>query len=261
MQIANQTRCGRALGLWVVLLGTSGAVIAGENVLLEAPVVVSTSSDADIFPESWRTAPILASGEILAESEHPRVIRILKHALAKYPAKVLETHLRHVYVLSELKYSGVSPSGTNSRTDVYLKVGAIEKGFTDGWIEDVFHAEFSSILLRNRSRDLDRTAWNRFNPEGFEYLGNGVDAIKQDKARLRPDEKLHAQGFLRQYSQSTLEHDFNAFAAALLMGRKELWTLAEQHPNLAGKLRLTMEFYHALDADWTEPRFRALVPK
>lgn len=242
-----------------VYLGIGQAYgLAEELRLLDFPVVVATSSAPDVFPKSWRGAPISATGELLAESEFERVRGILKYAMSKYPNNVLNQHLKQVFVLSELRYSGVTTSGTNSATNVYLKIGNVQHGFTDEWIERVFHAELSSILWRNRG--LDDQAWCKHNPPDFQYLGSGVDAIKQKKHSVRFDQLLHEQGFLAEYSKSTLENDFNAIVASLFVGDKRLWDLSKEFPRLKGKLELTIAFYSALDPTWTEAKFRSFVP-
>lgn len=95
---------------------------------------------------------------------------------------MLRAGLKAVYVLGGLRCCGVITSGTNSRTTVYLRIGSVKDGYTDAHIEGVFHAEFSSILLRNHAALLDKQAWQSLNPPCFKYLGNGVDAVKQGKA-------------------------------------------------------------------------------
>ena len=232
---------------------------AAERVVAEQPVRLVTSFDSGMFPESWRTAPILASGESLSEDQFERVRAILERSARKYPPVVLQKHLKTVYVLSELKYSGIVTSGTNSQTDVYLKVGDPKMGFTDAHIEGVFHAEFSSILLRNCQQDFKAAAWQKINPPGFEYLGNGVDAVKQKKAGLVLRRELHEQGFLKEYSQSTLENDLNAFAMLIFSGDGAMWELAEKFPKLQRKLELTLDFYQRIDPAFTEKHFRTLV--
>ncbi len=234
-------------------------MLAEERVLLSEPVPVTTSSEPNIFPQRWLEKPILASGKELDKAKCVRVGPVIERALAKYPKLVLDAHLKHVYVLSELKYSGVSAGGTNSRTAVYLKIGDNDALYSNAWIERTFHAEFSSILMRNRARDSDSEAWQKLNPVDFRYLGSGVDAIKQRKHGQQMDEKLHALGFLKEYSQSTLENDFNAFAASLFGGDEYIWTLSEKHPPIAGKLKLTIAFYQALDPTLTEETFRRFV--
>lgn len=235
------------------------AATAEERVILEAPVRVATSTSPAIFPESWQKAPLLASGEALPEEQFDRVRRILGRALAKYPPQVLQEDLKTVFVLAELRYSGVITSGTNSRTSLYLKIGDEKKGFTDAHIEGVFHAEFSSILLRKHARHFDPAAWQAVNPPGFAYLGNGVDAVKQKKAGLTLREEMHQAGFLVEYAQSTLENDLNGIAKMLFNGESALWEIAARFPKIRRKLDLTLAFYQKIDPAFTETFFRKLV--
>lgn len=235
------------------------SVAAEEYVILKTPVRVFTSTSPTIFPESWRKAPVLASGEALAEEQFDRVRRILGRALAKYPPHVLQEDLKAVYVLAELRYSGVITSGTNSRTSVYLKIGDVKKGFTEEHIEGVFHAEFSSVLLRKHARHFDEAAWQAVNPPGFAYLGNGVDAVKLKKAGLTLRDEMHRAGFLVEYAQSTMENDLNGIAKMLFNGEAALWEIAARFPKIRRKLDLALAFYQKIDPAFTEAFFRKLV--
>jgi hypothetical protein len=239
------------------------ALHAAEPVLTlrEKPVRVATSSSVDIFPESWRGGKVTASAEALPDDRREEALHVMEAALAKYPAEVLSEHLRTLYLLGKLRYRGVITSGTNSRTAVYVKIGPVEKGFTARHNEGVFHAEFSSILIRNRPHFLDQEAWKAANPPGFTYLGDGVDAVKQGKARTKADSSLNAQGFLSQYSQSTLENDFNGYAARLWTGDAALWQLAKEHPLIQRKLTLVLRFYQQFHAKLDEAFFRSLQSK
>lgn len=214
--------------------------------LREKPVRVVTSGSAAIFPASWRENKIAASGEVLPDDRREDALRVMDAAWVKYPLEVLREHLRTLYLLGELRYRGVVTSGTNSRTDVYVKIGPVENGFTARHNESVFHAEFSSILIRNRPQFLDQDAWKAANPPGFSYLGDGVEAVKQGKASTRGDDMLNAQGFVSQYSQSTLENDFNGYAARLWTGDAALWQLAKKHPPIHRKLALVLGFYQQI---------------
>lgn len=238
----------------------ASSAMSGERVILESPVRVVTSADATIFPASWRKAPVLASGEALSEDQIERARPLLERALKKYPPQVLKADLKAVYVLAELRYSGVvTTSGTNSQTDVYLKIGEVKKGFTDRHVEGVFHAEFSSILWRNHQKQFNAEAWQAVNPSGFKYLGDGVEAVKQKKASTTLREELHEQGFLVEYAQSTMENDLNGFAKMLFNGDATLWQIAEKFPKIRRKLDLTLAFYQQIDPAFNEVFFRSLV--
>ena len=229
------------------------------EVLREQPVRIVTSASEVIFPESWRGGKVSASAEAVPVERREIALRVMEAALAKYPAEVLREHLGTLYLVGELRYRNVVTSGTNSRRDVYVKIGAVEKGFTHLHNEGVFHAEFSSILIRNRPQFLDEAAWKATNPSDFTYLGDGVDAVKQGKANTKIDSSLNAQGFLSQYAQSTLENDFNAFAARLWTGDEALWQLSVQHPPIHRKLVLVLRFYQRLHPALDEAFFRSLV--
>ena len=234
---------------------------AAETVitLRETPVPVVTGFGEEIFPEAWRGGQVAASGGMLPAQRREVSLRVMDAALTKYPAEVLREHLHMVYLLGELRYHGVITSGTNSKTSVYVKIGSPEKGFTPRHNEGVFHAEFSSILIRNRPEFLDQAAWKAANPPGFTYLGNGVDAVRQGKARTKLDDKLNACGFLSEYGQSTLENDFNGFAARLWTGDAMLWKLASQHSSIQRKLSLVLRFYQQLHPRLDEKHFRQLI--
>lgn len=230
-------------------------------ILREQPVRIATSASNVIFPVSWRGGKVEATGEVLPEERREATLHVIDAALAKYPADVLREHLGALYLLGELRYRGVVTSGTNSRRAVYLKIGTVQEGFTPAHVEGVLHAEFSSILIRNRPQYLDQDAWKAANPPGFAYLGDGVDAVKQGKARTRLDDALNARGFLSQYGQSTLENDFNGFAHHLWTGDPTLWQLAARHPSIQRKLTLALRFYQQLNPKLDEAFFQGLRPK
>jgi hypothetical protein len=175
--------------------------------------------------------------------------------LAKYPADVLRKHLRQVYVVGRLAYSGVPTGGTNSRSAVYL---ANSGKASDAVLEGIFHAEFSSILLRNLPQHLDTKRWREINPPDFRYLSSGVQAIKQGQASRRLDAGLQKAGFLHAYAQASLEEDFNSIAARLLMGDEELWRAVAQFPKVKEKTDLVMAFYGRLHVQFTQSWFEAL---
>lgn len=123
----------------------------------------------------------------------------------------------------------------------------------------MFHVEFSSILLRNHAALLEKQLWQALNPPGFKYLGNVVDAVKQGKAGLKLSVALHGQGFLTEYACSTLENDFNGFAARLFGGVAHVWAIAGKHPKIRKKLEPTIGFYRKLDGTMDEKFFKGQV--
>jgi hypothetical protein len=234
---------------------------AEQKVLMKTPVRMVTSADKEIFPDSWLTVRIAASGEELAQEEVNRTARVVAAAARKYPAEVLAANLGTVYILRRLVYFGVATGGTNSRRDIYLANDGVRLGYTDQALENAFHAEFSSILLRNFPNYLDTAAWSKANPPGFSYLGTGVEAIKDAKAGLVTTEASLADGFVYEYAKSSLENDFNALAKRLFNGDARFWGAAGQYSGLSNKTDLATAFYQRLHPALTGEYFCSLADK
>jgi hypothetical protein len=182
----------------------------------------------------------------------------LNAALKKYPQRLIAANLKSIYVLHTLEYSGISASGTNSRGQVYLANRGSGEGFTDCWVERTFHAEFSSILLRNFPRHLDKARWEAVNGMAFKYGLSGVQAVREGKTRKSFDASLHPQGFLYQYAKSSLENDFNSIAEQLFLGDGRFWAVVTTHLRLRNKTDLAVEFYKRTDAAFNGPFFKSV---
>lgn len=238
---------------------TSSRVPVTQTVILENPVRVVTSSDRRIFPKCWLSTDINARAEALQESEIERSRIILSRVMEKYPAEVLARNIEVVYVLHRLTYKGISAGGTNSCRNIYIVNRGSCEGYTEKWIERTFHAEFSSILLRNYPQYLDREAWEQANAGSFNYGVSGVQCVKQKQARKVFDPSLHRDGFLYQYARSTFENDFNSIAAQLFLGDDRFWSLVDRFPAIKEKTELAITFYHRIDHKFSRSFFLSLA--
>src|SRR5262245_35031945 len=102
-----------------------------------------------IFPESWRDAPINATGFQIDYNEIPRSKAIVARALAKYPESLFEINLKNLFFLKDMTFYDVGYGGTNSSDAIYLTNQGTLRGYTDKYLEQTFHHELSSILFRN----------------------------------------------------------------------------------------------------------------
>jgi hypothetical protein len=137
-------------------------------------VLIENNYSPGIFPDSWREAPINAEGENMSESEIKRTKAILAKALVKYPQQVLQENLHSIYLLRSMKFYNLGYGGTNSTDALYLTSDGVANGYTDRYLEQTFHHEFSSILYRNYPELLDTVAWINANLEEFESVIAGA---------------------------------------------------------------------------------------
>jgi len=212
------------------------------------------------FPNKWLYSPINAFYAPIEEKERKRFIPILIKAMRKYPVYVLEKNLKCIYITGYLNFYGVRYGGTNSNECLYLANEGVQKGYTDFYLEQLFHHEFSSILLRNYGKWFDSKEWLNYTKHEFKEGTSGVDAIKNGTNKLDFDEELCQKGILYQYALSNLENDFNSYAENLFCPRKEFWKVVEQYPNVKQKLFLITEFYNQLHSQFNMDYFMKFKP-
>jgi hypothetical protein len=211
-----------------------------------------------MFPSKWLEPPINVKVKPLSANEFKRSRRIILDALEKYPEEVVRDNLKEVYALKYLEFYDIEAGGTNSRNQVYVISKGLRAGYTADWIEKVFHAEFSSILLRNYSERFGRKQWKEINGMSFNYGRGGVDAIGSKKAQKKLDSSLNNKGFLHEYARSSLENDFNSFAEYMFLGQKSFWELISSYPKLEKKRDQFIEFYKRIHPSFTHHFFKNL---
>jgi hypothetical protein len=224
-------------------------------------IKICFDSEENMFPKSWYNSRVNATSKSLDTAEHSRSKKIIKLIFEKYPEAVLKNNLKTIYVLDSFSFFGQSYGGTYSDSNVYLSNKGINNGYTDFYIEQVFHAEFSSVLLNNYKAFYNENEWTKNNPTEFNYGKGGLDALKNKKSSETFDNQLNEIGFINQYALSSSENDFNSFAKNLFMPRKGFYELVQSYPNLAYKLKIIIQFYNKIDPFFTTEFFNKILAR
>ncbi len=228
-----------------------------EDLRTHIPVIFV--AEDGMFPTDWLTPQINAKAVSLEDTQRQRSSDLLKKAMALYPVKLLKTELSRVYVCKKINFYGLDYGGTNSSDTVYLTNDTPAMGYTDRFFEGSFHHEFSSILLRNHSAFFDEKGWRGANPVGFKYGDGGISALRTGVDNTEIDGELAKTGLLTQYSEASVEEDFNMMVENLFTGGKRFWRLADTYEPLMKKATITIGFYGKLDPLFTEEYFRKLA--
>jgi len=209
-----------------------------------------------MFPESWYESEINAEPLSLDSAECERSKQLILNAVKKYPASIINANLEKVYVLKRIKFYGVDYGGTyylDSKT-VYVTNSGIENGYTDEFVEQSFHHEFSSILMQAYS--FDDTNWKSKNKPGVEYGSGGVNAIIEGNSSLDFDSNYNKNGFLSAYGMSDVENDFNTFAENLFLPSKDFWLICNKYSRIKAKVKIMITFYLSIDEQFSEEYFK-----
>lgn len=221
-------------------------------------IVVSFKYSSSIFPPDWLTDPVNAQGEAILFSEIGRSKIVMVKALKKYPASALKKNLHVVYFLKSMNFYNVGYGGTNSTDVLYLTNDGVPMGYTELYLEQTFHHEYSSILVRNYPSFFNEAGWKSANITGFDYTDPeaGVGAIRGNQSSQDLDTVLCAKGFLTQYSLSGMENDINTFAQNIFSPSENFWVYADRYPRINRKIKLLIAFYNKINPVFTERYFR-----
>lgn len=239
----------------VISLGAKAIPFADTTI---RGVEVSFDYTNNIFPAFWQKPPINAMAESIDPSEIGRSWQVVSSALQKYPSGLLEKELKSVFFIRSMKFYDVEYGGTNSTDALYLANNGDDQGYSNLYIEQTFHHEFSSILYRNHQTLFREAEWIQANSPGFSYTDpeNGVGAIRDNRSSQDFDTLLCTKGFLTQYARSGIENDLNTIAQNLFSPSPGFWDVVEDYPRIKYKVRLLVSFYRRIDPIFTIGYFK-----
>ena len=242
------------------LLLLSQSLLAGPVDTFYRSIRIAFTYSPTIFPIEWQQSPINADASIIDNRETVRCKQLTIKALDKYPAEMLRLNLKAVYWLKKMSFYGVGYGGTNSTNAVYLTNDGATLGYTDNYLEQTFHHEFSSILFRNYPSLFDSMAWKTVNEKNFNYNDpeDGVGAIRNTASSQDLDTAICRRGLLTQYSMSSIENDVNTFAQNLFAASEGFWEMVEKYPRIRLKVYLLIKFYNKINPLFTEQYFRRI---
>jgi len=188
-------------------------------------------------------------------SEVDRSYKILERGIKKYPKKLLKENVTKIFVMDRLTFHGIYVGGSYAIKTLYITNQGISEGYSDLYVESLFHRELSSVLLLNLPEYFDKTKWLGINDEKFSYGTGGVEEIRNKKSSEKFDATLNSQGFLNEYAMSSYENDFNSIVGCLFIGDYRFWEIVAKYPKIEMKLNVVIDFYAKLDPIFTKEYF------
>jgi len=201
----------------------------------------------DFLKEDIFDVSLINSASKMSDFELSRYSVLLPKFFSKYPKSIIQDELKTIKLAGSLTLYSVFYGGTSIGSTLYLTSLGYDKGYTDEYIEKLFHHEFSSILMRNH--EFPQNAWNASNVTEFKYAQTNKEirrAIAEDTGTVG-NHGIYSRGFLTKYSMSTLENDFNVMAEQVFTDPGRLKTLIQQYPIIRKKYELLRIFYLDID--------------
>jgi hypothetical protein len=209
-------------------------------------LTIDYQAGPEFIDAQGRLAPINGKAAQLSEFGIARFSKILPKVLAIYPPDVIKRDLKAIKLSKEVWFYGVRYGASAFGHTVYLTDGGREQGFTDFYIAQTFHHEFSSVLMKSHAFPTQQ--WFEANPPDVKYqtdFERYLKSIAEDRD-LEGNDYYHQRGMMSKYSYSTLENDFNLYAQTVFNEPLRMKSLINQYPRMKAKYEILKAFYLSL---------------
>ena len=205
----------------------------------------------EFIDEKGRLPPINGKAVQLDNFGIARFSKILPKVLNEYPPEVIKNNLKTIKLSKEVSFYGVRYGGSSFGHMVYLTDFGRDNGFTDFYISQTFHHEFSSVLMKNH--DFPTKKWLAVNPPDVKYetdFEKYLKSIEEDRD-LKGNEYFYRRGVMSKYSYTTLENDFNLYAQTVFNEPMRMKKLVIKYPLIKAKYDILKDFYLSISPDFS----------
>jgi len=173
----------------------------------------------------------------LIERSTPSIYRFLN----SYDKEFLKKHLKRIYLFENLKYLNVDVGGLSDGNDIWVCLDNYTSPLEEVYAR-IIHHEFSSNIYKSVPF-YKRLSWKN--------LGVGYDTsmeflkkcLQNHSFAIQVTEYLLQNGFLKNYSRTNDENDFNVYAETLYSSPFTLKALSKKYHLIKIKLQKVKEFY------------------
>lgn len=230
-------------------------------------VALYFTGDPPPFPEEYLKPPTSAGAVYLDPVQDRALIeraqQLLQRELAKYPPAFLTKNLKEIYVFKDLTQDKVSVGGFGwaDHKRLYIQNDARPGPIAEVYFGLTLHHELAHILIANYAARFSRSRWEKLNAPTFHYGVGGLESIRAGgSGSTQLDPRSWEVGFARPYGMSDFDEDFACICEGLFCGDPRFWQAVDRVEILNKKVKMAIEFYHALDETMTETYFRNLPP-
>jgi hypothetical protein len=160
-----------------------------------------------------------------------------------YDKDFLREHIRSVYLFKNLKYRDIAVGGLSNGKDILVCLDNYSGSIKHVYLRTLFH-EFSSNIYK-AAPFYKKIQWKT---SGSEYENNNVflkKCLEDYDFCNKTSRDLLQNGFIKNYSRTNEENDFNVYAEMLYTNPAGLKALAKEYPLIKIKLNIVKSFYRS----------------
>lgn len=170
-------------------------------------------------------------------------LNILKRALGKYPSDLIKNTLTKVYIGGPYSENDAVIVGMYEKTNIYLFYNHKWGDNTPLFLEQTFHHEFSSILVKQYN--FPAFDWLKLCPPTFSYIINPkkIDKYMNTVGSYAATESMLRDGVVSAYGMVNAENDINTYAETIFTQPEKMKEYIARYPVIAKKYKMLEKFY------------------
>lgn len=158
---------------------------------------------------------------------------------------LFKAKLTGIFLFKNIKYLDSKIGGFSDGENIWLSLRDISQESCNIKYAKVLHHEFSSNIYSQVSY-VKKLVWKKLS-YAYHFTVNFLKKCLNDpEYAFQTTEDLLEKGFLRNYSMTNDENDFNIYAEILFARPQEIKGLKEKYPNVKIKLDKLKEYYREL---------------
>lgn len=161
--------------------------------------------------------------------------------LNSYSSSLLSTSLSRLFLVKDIQYLNSSVGGISDGKNILVNLNNYP-GDLNMVYGTILHHEFSSNIYKNNSFT-SRISWKlngNYYVDTVEFLKTCLD---NSTFAWEESSQLYKMGFIRNYSRTNPENDFNVYAETLFTKPQKIKQLAIEYPLIRKKLIHFKQFY------------------
>ena len=188
----------------------------------------------------------------LSHGQFLNYIKILQKALAKYPQSLIKQSLSDVYIGGPYTENDAIIVGMYTKNKIYLFYNHHNGNNHDVFLEQTFHHEYSSILVKKYN--FPAFDWLKLNPKGFSYIINPkkIDKYMNSIGKYAATKEMLKQGVVTSYGMVNAENDINTYVETIFTQPNKMKKYISTYPVIARKYQMLKKFYLSISPQFGE---------
>lgn len=188
--------------------------------------------------EQNKKVKITEAEQYMIDRSYPAI----KIFLSSYDNKILRNKIKQILLFKKIYYLDSEVGGLSDGSTIWLCLDDYAEYKMPQVYVKILHHEFSSNIYKSTPL-YQRFAWKNINymyNDSIEFLKKCLNNFSYCE---ETSEKLLRNGYIKNYSLTNDENDFNVFAETLFTHPQKMILLKQKYPFIDKKLTKLKEFY------------------